>query len=195
NIEVIYSFEINEKVETFIKERLNRTFSGNDLSLFRYISNKSKDHISIDLGDESIDIINCFFRLEQFADKEHVLNEFHRVLAQNGKLLIIAKNPRGKRGNRSYGLERNWNRGPESSLAMKDYLSLFEKTSFTTEKVAGIGFQTGIFTRLILKALNVLKLNSFEKIVRNTIKRDHASYNINELHKCDYFIFDLIKMA
>ena len=193
-IETIYSFEISEKIETFIKQRMNRLFSEKDRAIFKYIRNKSKEGISIDLNDESVDLINCFFRIEQFENKKNVLDEFNRILVKDGRLFIITKNPKHeyifrKRKTKTYRLGRNWNRGPEKSLSIRDYLSLFQKTNFKIIRIVELdpGYYKvpHLAIRLILRVLGILKLNLFKTKIENVIKRSFSAYK--------YFIFELTK--
>jgi len=113
----LYAYDLTDGTARYITERFRQLCPPGNVTC---LVNGETDKIAIPLPDRHVHVMSCYERLEHFEDPLPLLREMHRVLAPDGRVLLVVSNRiyphmyRYKRMRRKdYSLGRNWNRGPE----------------------------------------------------------------------------------
>ena len=113
----LYAYDLTQGTSRYITERFRQIAPPGNITC---LVNAEVERIAIPLQDGQVQVMSCYERLEHFEDPRPLVREMHRVLAADGRVLLVVSNRsyphmyRYKRMRRKdYSLGRNWNRGPE----------------------------------------------------------------------------------
>ncbi|MEI6217759.1 MAG: nitroreductase family protein [bacterium] len=139
----LYAYDLTQGTSRYITERFRQIAPPGNVTC---LVNSEVERIAIPLQDGQVQVISCYERLEHFEDPRPLLREMHRVLAADGRVLLVVSNRsyphmyRYKRMRRKdYSLGRNWNRGPERKYDHSLIERYLRETGF--EVAASFGLQ------------------------------------------------------
>jgi nitroreductase/SAM-dependent methyltransferase len=141
-IDTLYAYDLTPGIGRYIRERFKRLAPPGYVEC---LSNTDTDRIAIPLPDGHVQVLSCYERLEHFEDPLPLLREMRRVLAPNGRALVLVSNrfyPHLYRYRRmrkkDYALGRNWNRGPERKFEPAQIERLLEQAGFRVTAAFGV---------------------------------------------------------
>lgn len=138
----IYAYDLTPGIGRYLDARLGlyRRWPA-----FGYLENAAPGEIRIPLGDETVDVMSCYERVDQFHDAAPLLREMRRVLRPGGEALVVVSGrfyPHlyryGRMRKKNYALGRNWNRGPERKLEPSEMAALFARAGFAVRSMRGL---------------------------------------------------------
>lgn len=142
HIAELYAYDLTPGIARYMTERFRRIAPP---GTFSCLVNEEADQIKIPLPDGHIQVMSCYERLEHFEDPRPLLREMRRVLAPDGRLLLLVSNRlyphlyRYKRmRQKNYSLGRNWNRGPERKYEPAHMERLLNETGFRITATFGL---------------------------------------------------------
>jgi nitroreductase/SAM-dependent methyltransferase len=140
--EKVYAYDLTPGILQYMRERFRPVA---EFPALDYLLNGDPDRPAIPLPDGQIHVMSCYERLEQFEDPQPLLREMARVLAPEGRAVVLVSNrfyPHQYRYRRmrekNYALGRNWNRGPERKYEPSEILRHFRAAGLTVESVVGL---------------------------------------------------------
>lgn len=122
-VKKVYGIDVQQEMLDFLNQNVRKLKIRNIQPL---LAKENK----IPLDNESVDLLVSVNTLHEFDDKEKMIKEMHRVLKQNGKVVIADF----KKENTGFG--------PPVSIRVskKGAVSLFEKHGFTTLKTRDLPY-------------------------------------------------------
>jgi FMN reductase (NADPH) len=179
-IETLYSYEQTANINSYIERRLSDLI---ELDKVKFVSNTSENEMKIPVEDDSMDIVNCCERMNQFHDPRPLLKEIRRVLKKDGKALFLVSNKlyphlyHYKRlKNKEFALGRNWNHGPECKLSHWDICKYFREFGFKITRSYGLNPIENKFYRLAARILRKLSFASLADLYEDKARH----FNISE---------------
>lgn len=141
-INEIYAYDLTPGMARYITERFRQLGPPGHVTC---LVNAEAERPAIPLPDGHVQVMSCYERLEHFEDPRPLLREMHRVLAPDGRVLLVVSNrfyPHLYRYNRmrrkNYSLGRNWNRGSEHKYEPAQIERLLHETGFRVTEVFGL---------------------------------------------------------
>lgn len=175
-IDTIYSYEQTENINQYMRRRLNEIIN---LDKIEFLSNNKINEVSIPLDDNSVDVISCCEKINQFHDPKPLLREIKRVMRKGGKALFLVSNKlyphlyHYKRlKNKQFALGRNWNHGPECKLSHWEISKLFKEFNFKVTRSYGLNPIENKFARLTSKIFKKMSITSISDLYED--KTRHA---------------------
>jgi nitroreductase/SAM-dependent methyltransferase len=140
--DALYAYDLTPGIARYIGERFRQLAPPGKVTC---LVNAEAERLVIPLPDARVQVISCYERLEHFEDPRPLLREMHRVLAPDGRVLLVVSNrfyPHLYRYRRmrqkNYSLGRNWNRGPERKYEPAQLERLFHEAGFQVDAAFGL---------------------------------------------------------
>ncbi len=138
----LFAYDLTPGIARYITERFRQVNPPGNVTC---LVNAEAERLAIPLPDGHVQVMSCYERLEHFEDPRPLLREMHRVLAADGRVLLVVSNRfyphmyRYKRMRRkNYSLGRNWNRGPERKFEPGTVERLLHETGFRVTAAFGL---------------------------------------------------------
>ena len=140
--------------------------------------------MSIPLEDNSMDIVNCSERMNQFHDPRPMLKEIRRILKKGGKAIFLVSNKfyphlyHYKRlRDKQFALGRNWNHGPECKLSHWQVCQYFLEFGFKISWSYGLNPIENKFSKLAAKVLRKLSMTPMADLYEDKARQLYISEN------------------
>ena len=141
-LDQLYAYDLTPGIAQFLGERFRQLGPPGRVTC---LVNAEAERIAIPLPDGQVQVMSCYERLEHFHDPRPLLREMNRVLAPDGRVLLVVSNrfyPHLYRYRRmrqkNYSLGRNWNRGPERKFEPAQVERMLTETGFRVVSAVGL---------------------------------------------------------
>ncbi len=141
-IQELYAYDLTPGIAQYVTERFRQVGPPGHVTC---LVNAEPERVAIPLPDGQVQVMSCYERLEHFEDPRPLLREMHRVLAPDGRVLLVVSNRfyphmyRYKRmRQKNYSLGRNWNRGPERKYEPAQIERLLRESGFRVTAAFGL---------------------------------------------------------